>query len=369
MRKATIILPTYNEGGNIKILLEKIFKIIKTINNWDFNILVIDSKSKDNTGKIVKTLQKNNSCLYLIETEKEGLGKAYSVGFEYVIKHFNPYVVFEMDADLSHDPYDISKFLKKIEKGADFVIGSRYIKGGSIPKDWGIHRKLFSIFGNLIIRFGFMKPKITDWTSGYRAMKIWVVKSAICYVKNYSGYVFQIANIDKALKNRAKIEEIPINFSDRNAGVSKINFGQYIFQIFTYIFLNSSFIKFAIVGIFGFIVDFAISYLGIEILNIEVWIATMISTETAIICNFTFNNLWAFSHKKIKTGKKSYIFSFLKFNLISSGSIIIQTIGVAFMSQVFGKSLWYLYKVGIILFIIIPYSYFLYNKIVWKDKS
>jgi dolichol-phosphate mannosyltransferase len=213
-----------------------------------------------------------------------------------------------------------------------------------------------------------MKLSITDWTSGFRAIKVWVIKAILNDVKKYSGYVFQIAVIDQALKNKARIQETPIQFEDRKSGVSKISFSQYIFQILLYIFLNSSFIKFVIVGAIGFIVDFGISYSLIETNHTKVWVATLISTETAIICNFILNNFWSFSHKKIRSGKKSFAFSFLKYNIVSSGSILIQTIGMLILVSLFGNSLWYIYKIIIILFIIIPYSYFFYNKFIWKDK-
>ena len=369
MRNAIILLPTYNEAEDIEKIIDILSRIKREISsNWNLEILVIDSTSNDGTTEIVKKLQNKYDFLHLLMTKKEGLGKAYFQGFTYTIQHLHPYVMFEMDADLSHDPKEIPFLLKEIEKGADFVIGSRYMKGGSIPKNWGIHRKIFSIVGNLVVRFGFMKPKITDWTNGYRAIKTWVIKSSLTAVKNYSGYVFQIAVIDQALKHRARIEEIPIQFTDRKHGVSKISFSQYIVQILLYIFLNSSFIKFVIVGVVGFIIDFGISFFLIEKTNTKVWLATLLSTETAIICNFVLNNFWSFSYKKLESTKKTYVLSFLKFNLISSGSIIIQTLGIQLLVIIFGKYLWYLYKALIIFFIIIPYSYFFYNKVVWKDR-
>lgn len=368
MRRLVIVLPTYNEGENIQTLINGIFDQVKKSPNWEMHVLIVDSKSNDNTGELVKKLKKQFNHLHLIETEKEGLGKAYVNGFNYAINHLNPYLIFEMDADLSHDPADIPKFIKKIERGADFVYGSRYIKGGSIPKDWGAHRKFFSVFGNLIFRLGFMKLKISDWTSGFRAIKTWVIKGALNHAKNYSGYVFQIALLDKAMKNGARIEEIPINFKERIHGTSKINFSQYIIQNLLYIFNHSSFIKFVIVGLIGFVIDFGISFLLIEKMHNVVWTSTIISAETAIIGNFFLNNFWSFAHKKIEHSPIAYIVSFLKFNFVSSGSLIIQTVGLQILVNFFGRNLWYLYKVLIIAFIIIPYSYILYNKVIWKDK-
>jgi len=296
MKKAFIILPTYNEAGNIEKVIDRIFIQQKETKIWEINILIVDSQSIDGTEKIVKKLQKKYTRLYLLSTTKQGLGKAYIDGFSYVIEKFNPYLIFEMDADLSHNPNLIPKFFEKIEKGADFVVGSRYIKGGSIPKEWGMHRKVFSIMGNLIARFGFMKLKITDWTSGYRAIKAWLVKQALPHLKNYSGYVFQVAFLDFAIKNKAKIEEVPLNFFERKYGVSKINSPQYIIETLIYIFLNSDFIKFIIVGFLGFVIDFGLLYFFINKIHIstsKVWLAQAISAEIAIINNFFLNNFWS----------------------------------------------------------------------------
>jgi dolichol-phosphate mannosyltransferase len=368
MKKAVVVIPTYNEAKNIEELLAKVFSVTQNLANWQVEVLIVDSHSPDKTEEVIKSLQQKYKNLHLLVTPKEGLGKAYYKGFQYAIDHFQPYVLFEMDADLSHDPKEIPNFLKKIEQGADFVIGSRYIKGGSIPSDWGFHRKIFSVAGNLIVRLGFMNLKVTDWTDGYRAIKVWVIKSALPHIKNYSGYVFQIALLDNSLKNKAHIREIPVNFTDRKEGISKINSAQYIYNIISYVLTHSAFVKFVIVGLTGFVIDFGISYVLINKANAIVWLATLISTETAIISNFFLNNFWSFSHKKINAGKLGYIMKFLKFNLVSVGSILIQVIGIQVAILLFGKQFWYVYKVFIIAFLVIPYSYFFYNKLIWKDK-
>ena len=273
-----------------------------------------------------------------------------------------------MDADLSHNPDDIPRFISAIEKGADFVVGSRYIPGGSIPQDWGIHRKLFSILGNLIIRFGFMKFSVTEWTNGYRAMKSWVVKKHLQDMEGYTGYVFQIALLDKALKSGACVSEIPVKFTDRVEGISKIDSFEYIYQTITYVFSHSSFIKFIIVGGIGFIIDFGISFMLIERVMIAVWLSTAISAEAAIVSNFLLNNQWSFKHKRLSRKENSLLWSFFKFNIIASGSLLIQTIGMTISTHIFGLTYWYVHKILLITCIIIPYSYFFYNKLVWKDK-
>lgn len=368
MKTAVIVIPTYNEAGNIKELLTSIFNQTAKLPNWNTQVLVVDSTSPDKTAEIVKKLQKEHRNLHIMETPKEGLGKAYTKGFKYAIDRLSAFVVMEMDADLSHDPKEIPAMLKAIEQGSDFVIGSRYIKGGSIPADWGIHRKLFSVVANMFVKYMFMKPQIHEWTSGYRAMKTWIVKEAFSHIENYTGYIFQIALLDFAIKKHARISEIPIHFKDRTAGESKISFGGYIFTIISYILGHSSFVKFVIVGLTGFVLDIGIFYVLTKYAHFVSWHANLISTETAVISNYILNNFWSFSHKKVEHKASAYFRSFLKYNFVSLGSILIQTLGVEFMKHLFGIQYLYLYKVGIIAFVIIPYSYFFFNKFIWKDK-
>lgn len=368
MRNAVVVLPTYNEAGNIEKIIPEIFAVAKETPNWEIHIIVVDSNSQDGTGDIVTKLMQSHKNLHLLHTKKEGLGKAYVNGFTEAIEKLNPYLMFEMDADLSHDPKEIPAFLHKIEHGADFVVGSRYMPGGSIPSDWGWHRKLFSGAGNLIIKLGFMTLKITDWTNGFRAIKTWVIKANLPHVKNYSGYVFQIAMLDNALKNNARIEEVPIKFKDRKTGVSKISFGQYIFTIFAYIFRHSSFVKFVIVGGIGFSIDFGLFYLLTHKADWVTWHANLLSTETAVVTNFFLNNFWSFKHRRVEHSVIAYLKNFLKFNLVSAGNILIQTIGVEILQFIFGERYILEYKVAIILFVVIPYSYFFYNKFIWKKK-
>ncbi len=376
MHKAVVVLPTYNEAGNIQKVIEEIFLLQSKLKTWELAILVVDDFSPDKTAEIVKKLQSQYPTLYLIQGKKEGLGKAYVRGFTYAINKLKADVIFEMDADLQHPPSLIPKFLDQIDRGAEFVIGSRYIKGGAIPKNWGLHRKAFSVLGNLIVRLGFMTLKVHDWTNGYRCIQSSFIKQILSELNPYSGYVFQIALLDKALKKNVVIKEIPMKFRDRKKGISKIQSFEFILSIFTYIFQNSSFIKYVAVGLLGFIVDFSFAYLFIYFFNINKAIANSLSAEVAIIFNFLLNNFWSFKHKQINGGAIQYMKKFALFNLVSSGSIIIQGLGMWLLLSTLGDSLWTIftfsinswivYKVFIIAFIIIPYSYFMYNKIIWK---
>src|SRR3989338_5710605 len=167
--KVVIVLPTYCEAENIEGVVEKIEEVTSRLGNYQFQILVLDDFSPDGTPDKVKRLQKKFSNVILLSGKKEGLGKAYLRGMNYAVSELGAEVMFEMDADFSHDPEVIPEFMGKIETGADFVIGSRYIKGGSIPENWGLHRKIFSVIGNLIVRVGLGIFKIHDWTGGFRA--------------------------------------------------------------------------------------------------------------------------------------------------------------------------------------------------------
>jgi len=373
---AVIILPTFNEAGNIAKMLDEIALEIKKIPAWEIKVLVVDDHSPDKTAEIVRSYQTKHSFLYLIEGEKEGLGKAYVRGFRYAMRELNATVVFEMDSDLSHPVSLLPRMLERIERGSDFVIGSRFIKGGAIPKDWGLHRKLFSVVGSYIAQFGFMHFKVKDWTSGYRALRTKFVNEVLEEMEKHSGYVFQIALLDKAIKRNLKITEIPLRFRDRKKGISKINSVEYILNSLMYIFNNSGFIKYVIVGLFGFAVDFGFAYLFINSLGFNKPLSNILSAEIAIIFNFFLNNFWSFRHKRIQGGVGSYLKKFALFNGVSSISLLIQGGGMYLALLLLGDRLirlpflniqsWIVYKVFIIAGIVIPYSYIMYNKLIWK---
>ena len=236
--KTVIVIPTYNEKGNIGKLIEVLEKAIKDVpKNFEVHILVVDDSSPDGTADLVKKYtQKYKNVHILINPKKEGLGGAYLKGMEYATKKLGAKVLMEFDADFSHDPYKIPEFLKAINNGSDLVLGSRYIKGGTIPDNWGLHRKFLSIMGNLTIRTIMMHFKIHDWTTGYRAIRKEVYEA----VKNelnqerFFGYTFQIGFLLKAIRKGYKVSEVPINFVDRTYGVSKIG-PEYIKNTLIYI--------------------------------------------------------------------------------------------------------------------------------------
>lgn len=236
--KVVVILPTYNERGNIEklipILEQDVFPKIK---NHSLYILVCDDSSPDGTAEEVKKLMKKWKNISLNIGEKKGLGAAYARGMDYALKSMYADVIFTMDADFFHDPLKIGEFLKQIDKGYDLVVGTRYSDGGSIPRNWRFDRKIYSIFGNLLVRIILFRFSIHDWTGGYRAMRKKVVEREKDKAKPYTGYTFNVAFLHKAIQDGFKTAEVPFNASDRIMGHSKITPIQYIINLMQYVIM------------------------------------------------------------------------------------------------------------------------------------
>lgn len=216
MESTLIIIPTYNEAENIEIVISKLVGL----NIPNLSILVVDDNSTDETGKIVERICSADSRVDLIQREgKLGLGTAYVVGFKFAIEKRFDYI-FEMDADLSHDPGEIPRFLEKMET-YDLVIGSRYISGVNII-NWPLSRLLLSIGANMYTRI-VTGLTIRDCTSGFKCFRRKVLENIDLDKISSDGYSFQIEVNYKVWKKNFKICEIPIIFVDRVKGSSKMS--------------------------------------------------------------------------------------------------------------------------------------------------
>ena len=136
--KTTIVLPTYNEKENIEPFLSGLLAEIKALEGFDINILVVDDYSPDGTSEIVKNIMKDEKRLHLLMNNTRGLGRAYIAGFKYAMENFDSDILIEMDSDFSHDIKKVKELLDGVKSGYDFVIGSRYVPGGSIPSNWAL---------------------------------------------------------------------------------------------------------------------------------------------------------------------------------------------------------------------------------------
>ena len=219
--RIAIVLPTYNERGNITPLIEQIIRTLTDLPH-QFQIVVVDDNSPDGTARMVGSLKEKTPNLHLLVGKKKGLGAAYIRGFTFAQKQLAPDIIVEMDADLSHDPQELPKLITEIESGADFVIGSRYVKGGKIPKNWNFFRKANSKWGNRFARYLAGIDDVVDCTSGYRVIKNDVLKKIDLNKLKVRGYSFQMNLLYKAYVGGARIKEVPINFKERVWGSTKL---------------------------------------------------------------------------------------------------------------------------------------------------
>ena len=215
-----IIIPTYNEKENIEKIILKVFSL-----DIDFDILIVDDGSPDGTADIVKKIQKSYSKnLHIVErTGKLGLGTAYIYGFKWALKNNYDYI-FEMDADFSHDPDDLIRLYKAChEEKGDVAIGSRYIKGVNIV-NWPMSRLLMSFFASKYVKIITGMP-IQDSTAGFKCYKRSVLEKINLEKIQFVGYAFQIEMKFTAWKYGFNVIEVPVIFTDRQEGASKMSGG------------------------------------------------------------------------------------------------------------------------------------------------
>jgi dolichol-phosphate mannosyltransferase len=373
--KVVVIIPTYNEKGNaekiINILEEEVFPKIK---NHDMHILIADDNSPDGTAAEVRELMKKWKNLDINVGEKKGLGAAYIRAMSYAIDRMGADVMFEMDADLQHDPAKIPQFLEKIDQGYDMAIGTRYSGGGSIPAGWPVQRKMFSVLGNLVVRFILLKFAIHDWTGGFRAIKKEVFLKEKTELTNFKGYTFQVSFLNKAVRDGFKVAEVPFHFGERHIGSSKIAPMAYIVDLLKYVIFASiteklfgPFGKFLVVGGTGFLIQAIILRVLVGAFNVDPTVANLTGAVAAIFSNFNLNNFWTFKTEKI-SGIAQYFVKLLSFYATSAiGVIFIQT-GIIFLGDtLFGKQYYFLYFIfgtGILLI----YNFTVYRLIIWRKK-
>ncbi len=219
MSESIVLIPTYNEKENIEAIIRAVFAL-----SVPFHILVIDDNSPDGTAAIVKGLQNEfTESLFLLERPgKQGLGRAYMAGFEWALAH-NYDLVYEMDADFSHNPNDLVRLRQACLDGADVAVGSRYVSGVNVV-NWPMGRVLMSYFASKYVRFVTGLP-VADTTAGFKCYKKEVLQTIEMDKIRFVGYAFQIEMKFTAYKCGFKITEVPIIFVNRELGTSKMSGG------------------------------------------------------------------------------------------------------------------------------------------------
>lgn len=219
MSDSIVIIPTYNEKENVERMIRKVFSL-----PYPFHLLIIDDGSPDGTASIVKSLMQEFEGRLFIEERKGklGLGTAYIHGFKWSLKRSYEFI-FEMDCDFSHNPDDLIRLREACVKGGDVAIGSRYTKGGKIV-NWPVGRVLMSYFASIYVRMILWVP-FKDTTAGFKCYRKKVLERIDFDSIKFIGYAFQIEMKYIAYRLGFKVVEVPITFTDRTEGVSKMNKG------------------------------------------------------------------------------------------------------------------------------------------------
>ena len=373
--KIFVIPATYNEKDNIEKFIEVLEKeVFPKIKGHEMSILVADDYSPDGTGDIVKGLMKKYKNLGINQGERKGLGAAYIRAMGYAIDKLGADVVVSIDADFQFNPHDLPKFIEKIDQGYDVVIQTRYSGGGSIPENWPPQRKVFSRVANMFVRTVFTKFSVHDWTGGFRAIKKEVFLKEEKEMRGYNGYIFQIAFLHKAVRDGFKIGEVPLHFSDRKLGNSKIASLSYIIDVVSFVLMTrfkelafGKFGKFLVVGGFGFILNAVLYEVFVRSTHLPIAVCNIIAAQFAIFSNYNLNNLWTFKeHRAKNTG--SYFVKMIQFFLTSNiGVILIQSGTIQVGDMMFGEQYYRIYFLIGTAFLLI-WNFTVYSKFIWKKS-
>lgn len=374
--KIFVVPATYNEKDNIEkfinVLEDEVFPQIK---NHEMHILVADDFSPDGTGDIVKNLMDKYKNLGISQGERKGLGAAYLRAMGYAIEKLGADVVVSIDADFQFDPHDLIKYVKKLGEGYDVVIQTRYSGGGSIPGNWPPQRKLFSIVANLFVRTVFMRFNVHDWTGGFRAIRKEVFLKEREEMKGYNGYIFQIAFLHKVVRDGFKIGEVPLHFSDRKLGSSKIAPLGYIIDVVTFVLITrfkelvfGKFGKFIVVGGIGFVINYVILRVLSETYHWDHSLANLAGAACAIFSNYNLNNLWTFREQQAKSAG-SYLWKLIQFYATSAfGVVFIQTGTIFIGDRLLSEKYYQIYFVIGTGFLLI-WNFTVYSKFIWKKSA
>lgn len=376
-----VISPTYKEEDNIAALVEAVFAQKPLLpKNTELHLIISDSHSPDRTAEVTLEIAKQNPNLHYLDCQVRGIGVGIVEGFKYAIDQLHADILIQIDADLSHPPEVIPIMIQKIESGYDLVCGSRYAPGGSNGYGW--YRSLQSYCANQFCRLVLGVYQLNEFMTSFRAMRRETFQKVNLDKIPWRArsFVFQAAFVYELIRGGAKFIEVPINFQNRRAGRSKMQTVLYIRELVGYgiktrIKNSRQFGKFLIVGSLGFTIN---TILLIYLASILHWwepLAAVVATETAIVSNFLFNNFWTFGHNRIH--RDTLLWKFIQFNTSSLGAILIQfvimTLGTTLISPLFQEGTfvrefiylaYYILAVGIGLF----YNYFMYSRVIWKNK-
>lgn len=315
--KISCIIPAHNEEENITPLINKLMGVLSSIND-NYEIIVVDDNSTDNTGEILDRLSNEFSNVEVIHrTKDQGVGNTLRCGFS----EARGDVIVTMDADLSHDPADLKILFDTFNQGYDLVLGSRYIEKGCM--DTATQRKIISRLFNMVAKL-MTGVAIKDLTTGYRIHKKEMLEDLDL---SSTGFEIHVEIPLKAFTKGYKIGECPILYQKRKRGKSKL---KYLKEgpRYTKIVLSSSlnrfktFLKFCSVGISGVFINMGILYMLTEFIGLYYMFSSALAIEISFISNFTLNDIWTWKGFG-NPSTKSKLIRFLKFHSVYAGGLII----------------------------------------------
>lgn len=371
--KILIVIPTYKEVDNVKKIVPATLEAFAKIPRHECHILVVDGNSPDGTGDAVKELSQTHPNVHLLmEKEKCGLGGAYIYAFKYAMQNMYPNVIMEMDADFQHNPNDIPRFIEKIEQGYDYVIGSRFTKGGSIPKEWSLSRKFWSIGGNIFSKIVLGIYSVSDFTSGFKASRVrnYLDRLDLDSVRS-KGFAYKIDLLYKMYKLNAKIVEVPIEFGLRDRGDSKMQGNNALDSLKVVLAIrvneNKNLVKFLCVGVAGFITD-ATLFNIFRVTLFDSSLSAIISGFIAMMVTFTLNNIWSFGERKIN-GLVKILGTFVVYAASSTIPILFRSQLVDLFVKALGDNA-IAANIGFLIGVAfgLVWNYMVYSKLIWRKN-
>lgn len=350
LKRLAVVLPTYNEKGSIEKTIREVLSQQEKLPGWRIDVVVSDSNSPDGTAEIVGKIARKNPQVHLI-TVDHGLGVGLIKGHQYAMEHLSPDVLAQMDADGQVETEILVRLVKTIEEGYDFVMGSRFVKGGK--NLLSLSRRIFSAGLSLVCRIVMGPLDIGEFANSARAFTPELFKKLNLERMPWreKTFIIQPAFLHEAMLAGAKYKEIPLIFKNRAEGYSKNKVFNYSYDVVTYTIdarlhswgINIPFfyltrkaktlVKFGLVGFTGTMVDFFFYKVFINALGFPPATAKGFSTEIAIINNFFLNNYWTFRHRRTKTHLWHKIGIF---NLVSLGGLIMAVLIVKFLHIIYG---------------------------------
>jgi len=368
----SLVVPTYNEGKNIRQIVQILSRLLDQALPNDYELIVVDDNSPDRTWELAQQLMADYPQLRVMRRQTErGLSTAVIRGWQAATGQ----VLGVIDGDLQHPPEVLIELLNTIEHGADLAVGSRHIEGGG-TSDWGLVRRMLSRGAQLIglMILPHVIGRVSDPMSGYFMVRRAAIAECLM---NPLGYKILIEVLGRG--NVEEVAEVGYVFQERQEGESKVTWRQYVEYLMHLAKLRSRgritrlrerfpiarFLRFGLVGLSGVFVDFAVFYLLRTQLGLPIARSTILSAEVAVVNNFLWNDLWTFGDiARQQPGKRQRLRRFFKFNLVCLAGIILQALLVSLLHDAFGVNE-FAAKLGAIA-IVTFWNFWINLKLSWR---